>query len=448
MIAPMSHDRQSVGPYAAHLSAVNNTKPVTASENIYDSKGLLLIKKGQPISKQAVERIVSVKLNRPIERSVMIEDAISVPRILADIRSSLPDADTRRLHEHYQLDAEIERAGAILQRFPLVRQKLTVLSMQLPQIYQQAKWGAWLGLIVGRKLGLAERDLEEIFLAALMCDLGMLHIDPGTVAKSSQPNAAERRTLQSHVLIGKLIALEIEGMPTNVVRAVLEHHEVYDGSGYLSGASAKKLSLHGQIVGVIDSMTGVLQQLATQGRGVRDVLPILLINRYIQHPEVCAALIQILKEYAPPNQSSVADANIGQIAGSVLNDRPVLRESAEQLRVLVEGLPDVPHRSVTAAQRVSEALTTAIRTSGVLDDGYVEWLEAVASRHQPEHYREVEDLHLMLEEVRQQVVKLTALLHDIVDNEHLLLPLSASLKATVRETLAKLAPTATAGRAA
>src|SRR5688572_15557204 len=102
----MSYDRHSVGPYAAHLSAVNNTKPVTATENIYDSKGLLLIKKGQPISQQAVERIVSVKLTRPIERSVTIEDAIGAARILADIQAGLPDADTRRIHEHYQMDAE------------------------------------------------------------------------------------------------------------------------------------------------------------------------------------------------------------------------------------------------------------------------------------------------------------------------------------------------------
>jgi len=303
-------------------------------------------------------------------------------------------------------------------------------------------------LIVGRKLGLSERELDELFLASMMRDFGMLHIDPATVANSSQPTAAERRTLQSHVLIGKLIAQEIDGMSTNVVRAILEHHEVYDGSGYLSGISTKKLSLLGQIVGVIDNMTLVLQQLATRGRWIRDILPILQVNRYVHHPEVCAALIQIAKEYGPPNTPTIGDDGIGEMVDSVLHDRQVLRDHAEQLRVLAEGLPDVPHRSVTAAQRVWSVLSMAIRSSGVLEDAHVDWLKAVASQHQRQHYREVEDKRLMLDEVRQQVVKLTRLLHDIVDNDNLLLPLSDSLKATMLETLAKLEPTIAKGSTA
>jgi hypothetical protein len=266
----MSHDRHSVGPYAAHLSAVNNTKPVTAAENIYDSKGLLLIKKGQQISQQAVERIVSVKLVWPIERSVTIDDAIGAARILTDIRASLPDADTRRIHDHYQMDAEIERAGAVL----------------------------------------------------------------------------------------------------------------------------------------------------------------------------------LAKEYRPLNTHIVSDAGIGEMAESVRHDRQALRDQTDQLRALVEGLPDLPHRSVSAAQRVSSVLTMAIRGSGVLDDGYVDWLKAVASQHQAQHYREVEDTRLLLDEVRRQVAKLTHLLHDIVDNEHLLLPLSKTLRKTMREVLAKLEPMLAKGCAA
>ena len=444
----MSHDRHTVGPYAAHLSAVNNSKPVTASENIYDSKGLLLIKKGQPISSQTVERLVSVKLVRPIERSVMIDGAIDVARVLGDIRSSLPDENARRLHQHYQMDADIERAGSVLQKFPLVAQKLTVLAMQLPLIYQQARSGIWLGLIVGRKLGLAEHELEEIFLAATMCDFGMLHIDPVTVAKSSQPSAAEQRTLQSHVLLGKLIAQEVEGMPPNVVRAVLEHHEMYDGSGYLSGSSAKKLSLLGQIISVIDSMAAALQRLIAGGRSIRDLLPILQINRYIQHPEVCAALIQLVKEYGPPNTSVVDDAGIVQMAESVLQDREVLGDHAEQLRALAERLPDMPHRSVSSTQRVAAVLDMAIRGSGVLDAGYEAWLKAVATQRQQQHYREVEDTWLMMNEVRNQVAKLTYLFRDMVDNDHLVLPLPKSLTAAIRETLARLEPAAQRASAA
>src|SRR5688572_19820949 len=253
--------------------------------------------------------------------------------------------------------------------------------------------------MVGRKLGLADRELDELFLAALMCDFGMLHIDPQTVARSSQPSAAERRTLQSHVLIGKLIAQETEGMPTSVARAVLEHHEVYDGSGYLSGMSTTRLSLVGQIISVIDGTMLALQQLSARGRWIRDILPILHINRYAQHPEVCAALIQIAKQYDPPNTAIVGDDGIGAMVDKLLDDRQVLRDRAEQLRVVVEGLPEMPHRSVTAAQRVSSMLAAAIRGSGVLDDGYVDWVKAVASQHQTEHYREVEEPRLMLHAV-------------------------------------------------
>jgi hypothetical protein len=89
----------------------------------------------------------------------------------------------------------------------------------------------------------------------------------------------------------------------------------------------------------------------------------------------------------------------------------------------------------------------AIRGSGVLDAAYVDWLRAVASQHLRQHYREVEDTRLVLDEVRRQVVKLTHLLQDIVDNDQLVL-VSDSLKTTLREVLAKLAPRMTEESAA
>ncbi|NJO33506.1 MAG: HD domain-containing protein [Rhodospirillales bacterium] len=221
--------------------------------------------------------------------------------------------------------AELERAEGLLGRFPILQQKLTVLALQLPHDYRKTLMSTWAAAIVARNLGLSESARDELLIAALVRDIGLLHIDHAIVVKHGAFNPLEWRTMRSHVLIGKLILKQMNGIPAALVRAVAEHHEVYDGTGYLAGLTFEQLGLPGQIISVTDAMMSVLARLRARGRGPRDLLPILRINSHMHHPEVCAELILLLRELGLPDDAITEDHSIEALAQTVLQERSFLQ---------------------------------------------------------------------------------------------------------------------------
>lgn len=428
-------DPNAVDAYADHLSAVNQSRSVIASEDIYNSKGVLLVSKGQPISAAAVERIVQFKLVKPLDRSVAVSGTLTPQALLKVIEGELREADARRIHGVYDMTSELRRALAQLHRFPIICQKLTVMSLQLPYDYRRTMWGVWLSLLIARKLSLSERERDAVVLAALSRDIGLLHLPPEIVTPTEMPTREQWRTKQSHVLIAQLMLREMEGMSENVARAVFEHHEAYDGSGSLTGASGDELGLLGRIVCGADTVATILFKLRGKKRWARDLLPILQVMGYGCHPRVSAAMVLILREMNPADLALTTDEGIDALVGSILTDKDVLHAHAQQLAELVERLPSCEHRAALAATRVNAQIAKILGASGILERGYVDWLSAVAKDRNQACYREVEDTRLILNEVRWQLNKLRRL---IIDATHESNSACVDEYESVKQTLAQL----------
>jgi hypothetical protein len=412
MSTPTRFDPNAADAYADHLSQVNQSRAVIASEDIYNSKGVLLVGKGHPISAAAVERIVQFKLVKPLDRSVSVSGTLTPQALLKVMEGELREADARRIHGLYDMTSELRRALAQLHRFPIICQKLTVMSVQLPYDYRRTMWGVWLSMLVARKLTLPERQRDAVVLAALARDIGLLHLPPDIVTNTGMLTPEQWRTKQSHVLIGQLMLREMEGMSEDVVRAVFEHHEAYDGSGSLTGASGDELGLLGRIVCGADAVATILFKLREKKRWARDLLPILQAMSYACHPRVSAAMVLILREMNPTDVALTTDEAIDELVQSIVTDKALLSAHAERLSALVERLPSCEHRAALAATRVNAQVAKILGASGILERGYVDWLSAVAKERNQACYREVEDTRLILNEVRWQLNKLRRLLID------------------------------------
>jgi HD-GYP domain-containing protein (c-di-GMP phosphodiesterase class II) len=416
----MSYDPLQPGAYAEHLGAVNTTNDVIVAEDIRNAKGMLIAKKGQHVSPETVQKIIQFKLIKPLEESIDIANGLTPEKIMEDVRNLFKDANSREVHERMQLGAEMRRGLNFLERFPILRQKLTVLSMQMPNEYQKSLMVAWYGLLVARKLNFSPLDRDELFIAALMHDIGMLHIDRGITGKQGQLTADEWRTMQGHVAIGNVIMRQTFDMPPGPPRAVLEHHEIADGTGYLSGRRGDELSVMGQVVGVADAMCAVLLKWKPQGRGPRDLIPILRINSYVYHRGACSAFIQVLRDLNFREVGLVDDGQIDAFAAEILRDHEALCGYAARAAELLESMPreSLDRSSVKSALVVYQHLNSIIHSSGMLDEGYGKWLQTVASERQRKHYRDVEDTRLMLDELRWQLVKLTRLLRVVEQDKN------------------------------
>lgn len=142
-----------------------------------------------------------------------------------------------------------------------VRLLVTLVDDREPGYTRHAHSVARLARMVGLELGLSESALDHLRLAALLHDVGSLRLPfPHTGSRWHLP-PEERRVYEGHPAAGARIVRMLE-LPVEVERAVLGHHERWNGTGYPRGASGAQISLEARIIGVCD----VYDQ-ALNGRG-------------------------------------------------------------------------------------------------------------------------------------------------------------------------------------
>lgn len=114
-----------------------------------------------------------------------------------------------------------------------------------------------LGLIFGRQLGVAHDQLEILGMAGLLHDVGMVKVPDELLAKQGRLSPIELAIVRRHVNWGAEMLERSVGIPPSVVQAARNHHERYDGSGYLHGLAGDAIGEVGLITAIIDHYDAV-----------------------------------------------------------------------------------------------------------------------------------------------------------------------------------------------
>ena len=133
-----------------------------------------------------------------------------------------------------------------------VRRVVALIDDRQPGYAQHANSVARLTRMVGLQFNLGSRALESLRLAALLHDAGALRLPFGHVGSRWLLPAEERRVWEAHPAAGAMLARMFDLSP-GVERAVLGHHERWDGSGYPYGLSGAQIPLMARILGVCDN---------------------------------------------------------------------------------------------------------------------------------------------------------------------------------------------------
>ena len=142
-------------------------------------------------------------------------------------------------------------------------------------------------------LGQDEEEVEAIRTAGLLHDVGMIGVPDAVVQKPESLTPAEVHLIRSHCERGAAIIEPMKHLGPSI-RYVLEHHERWDGSGYPEGKSGEEISLGGQIVGIAEAWTGIIESRAyREGRSREEGMEILLAHQGEWFTgDVTAALIE------------------------------------------------------------------------------------------------------------------------------------------------------------
>ena len=114
-----------------------------------------------------------------------------------------------------------------------------------------------LAFAVARELGLPDKNCSDIALAGMLHDIGKLRLK-GYISgqKKDSLMVEELRYVRMHSMLG-YEELKPRGFSDYVLKAVLHHHENYDGTGYPDNLSGKEIPEGARVIRVCDVYTAL-----------------------------------------------------------------------------------------------------------------------------------------------------------------------------------------------
>jgi putative nucleotidyltransferase with HDIG domain len=139
--------------------------------------------------------------------------------------------------------------------------------------------------------------IDELYVAALLHDVGKIGIDDSILNKPGKLTDEEYEIIKSHPVIGYNILKDINGME-KVLNVVKHHHERYDGKGYPDKCKAEELNMDIFIIQLADSVDAMsTDRPYRKALSNEAIIKEIIDNKGTQfHPEVADAYLRYLKK--------------------------------------------------------------------------------------------------------------------------------------------------------
>ncbi|WP_114418631.1 HD-GYP domain-containing protein [Marinospirillum perlucidum] len=305
--------------------------------NVYARSGVVLLTKGSPVeSEQQVQALLAQGYINPKERTIVRQDETDFKRHRYS-RNVNPFLELESLYEELRLafdEVEKHTSGkGFERRIRDICETLMFLANKQPDaLLGAAHWPreipSWLDhpmrcavilAVVARPLQASKEKLTSALAATLTANLGMLQLQEKLNKQQTPLTEEQKEAIHNHPE-RSLLLLELMGVEDSIwLRAVAQHHERLDGSGYPEGLKGKAITNTARLVALADSYAALTAP--------REYRPLLTPRQ---------AMKQMLGE-----DSQLLDARLGKVFLSQLGiyppGTPVQLKNGDQAVVVEKG---------------------------------------------------------------------------------------------------------------
>ena len=210
-----------------------------------------------------------------------------------------------------------------------------ILSAQIPD-REMAKAlidTAILAETIANFMKLPEDYIDDLVLASLLHDCGMLRVSDTILKKKGPLSDTEMQTVAAHTVYGYKAVLSEFMYTERIAMLVLQHHERWDGKGYPNGLDKDSIEIGARIIAVVDAFVAMTSQKAYRSALLGyDAMKTLLADKGRRFDyEVIKAMIQSIGVYPIGSIVLMNDTSIARVIG-IIPDAPL----RPLIRVLID----------------------------------------------------------------------------------------------------------------
>jgi HD-GYP domain-containing protein (c-di-GMP phosphodiesterase class II) len=244
------------------------------SDDLYDVKGKILIKRGALLTDSLCARvkqngISSVYINDKYSEAI-IEPLIpqSIKYEITHKLKALSDSLRSRKIGNSQVKLSMSLIDSLLILINDLEYEISGrpknyidfidIKSRETYSYEHSVYVAVLSFILGKHSGLPPQDLKNLLLGAIFHDIGMSYIDETIFMKNGKLDLQEFVKIKEHPQLGYDF-IKNQVFSNSFIKVItLQHHERLDGSGYpnkISGDQIHRLPRYVAIADIYDAMT-------------------------------------------------------------------------------------------------------------------------------------------------------------------------------------------------
>ena len=385
--------------YLDRLVAAGDQAGLVTSQSVTDRNGMVLAGPGTAVTAELRDRLVRHKLLRPIDESLSSSDPVNIDRLLDRARVLLDSNPL--LQRMAQRVPDSGRLISVIRSVELpepLQIKLTVAAANDPARLDHLLMVTLTALAIGLRRAMPAGELKTLAFAGILHDLGELHIDPAIFESPGDLSVALRRQVEAHPVIMHAVLESLGGRYHDAARAILEHHERIDGSGYPRGRRGDQLSPMGRILALAE----FLASLHTR-RECSHMLVALKLQRHHFDPELVDTAFSLMGQPSSAAAESTS-GTFGELTArlatllAVLQEWRALSERSDDLGLAPNHLSWLHDRASTIQHHFTRL--------GVHADDLEGSLEPIA-----EDAEAIGELTIITAEIQRQVIDTTWEVH-------------------------------------